>query len=721
MNWNRPRYCSLITNYLSPFGGKPPKISVCLDSFNYGRFLPEAIESVLGQNFDDFELIISDDCSTDNSLEIAQPYAARDSRITVLRNEQNLGMVKNRNICLFQARGEYVKWLHADDFFCSPDALGKMSAALDGNRAVSLVASARRIVDEQSKPIDTLSCFAQERPIAGTTIINRCLFEQRNLMGGPSAVIFRRALAARGFDEAFFVMADMEMWFHLLEQGCFAYIREPLCAFRTHSWQQTVKDRTALAPALENRELLRRYLPKRYVQLRRWIREYLEYDAVRRLVRRARKLNLRDDRVEAAVREWGGWRRYRAAAIKNRYRETLLKLRRIYERHLRRPIPHPVNKQPLGVNLAGFARSVYGIGESSRAMWRAVQASGLPSVLITVKSQVHSNADPSFAASSRDNPYRVNLMTFSFDYSRRFYRDMGPRFFAGRHNIGLWYWEQEHFPTRWHSSFDYYDEIWVPSDFTRNAIAAVSPIPVRKITYPFHLNETEAVPDRRRFGLPDQAYVFLFTFDFFSTTHRKNPAAVIAAFRRAFSPNEPAVLVIKSINSQHDRRGRELLGQETGTARVMFIDAHLSVVDMNDLYASADCYVSLHRSEGLGLGMAQAMALGKPVIGTNYSGNLEFMNRNNSLLVDYTMIELEQDAGPYERGTRWAEPNLEHAAHFMRWIYEHRIEGKALGARAAVDIRRALDPHITAAEISRRVRELDQGEPITCKLSSDPG
>ena len=135
--------------------------------------------------------------------------------------------------------------------------------------------------------------------------------------------------------------------------------------------------------------------------------------------------------------------------------------------------------------MAGFAQSVYGIGESSRAIWRAVQATGLPCVLLNIRSRVHSNADASLGEFERNNPYRVNLMTFSFDYSRRFYRDMGPRFFAGRYNIGLWYWEQEHFPVRWHSAFDYYDEIWVPSDFTREAIAAVSPIPVRKIHLSF--------------------------------------------------------------------------------------------------------------------------------------------------------------------------------------------------------------------------------------------
>src|SRR4029077_21261732 len=129
--------------------------------------------------------------------------------------------------------------------------------------------------------------------------------------------------------------------------------------------------------------------------------------------------------------------------------------------------------------------------------------------------------------------------------------------------------------------------------------------------------------------------------------------------------------------------------------------------EMDVLFASADCYISLHRSEGLGLGMAHAMYLGKPVIATNYSGNLEFMNSDNSLLVDCTMTELNEDSGPYERGTRWAEPNVEHAANLLRWLYDHRAEGEALGAQAAADIRRTLEPNITAAEIRQRVRELE--------------
>lgn len=691
-----------------------PKISVCIDSFNYGRFLPAAIESVLRQSFQDFEIVISDDRSTDDSFEIAQRYAAQDSRVVAAQNAQNLGMVKNRNACLALARGEYVKTLHADDFLTSEQTLEKMLAPLTSNHAVGLVAAARQVVNEKAEPVEVWSSFDKmSRPLAGTTVITRCLFEQRNLVGGPSAVMFRRSLAARGFDESFFVMADMEMWFHLLEQGCFSYLAEPLCAFRQHGTQQTEKDRSALAPALENRELLRRYLHKRYVRLRRWIWKYLEYDAVRRIVRRSRKLGVGREEMEAAVAEYGGWRKYRGKAPRAFYHEALLKMTRLYERHLRRPVRVDSRTYPMGINMAGFAQSEFGIGESSRAIWRAVQATGLPCVLCNVRSTMHRNRDGSLREFSRTNPYRVNLMTFSFDYARRFSRDMGRKFFAGRHNIGLWYWEQEHFPRRWHSAFDYYDEIWVPSDFTRRSIAAVSPIPVRQITYPFYLNEAGAIPDRKRFGLPEDAFLFLFNFDFLSTTQRKNPGGVIDAFRHAFRTDDNAVLVMKSINWEHDRSGREALARRAADARIIFLDPHLSGAEVHSLFASVDSYVSLHRSEGLGLGMAQAMYLGKPVIATGYSGNLEFMNAENSLLVNYAITELEEDSGPYERGTHWAAPDTEHAADLMRWVYENRTESSVLGARAAESIRRRLDPETTAHQIRERMRELERVDEST--------
>jgi glycosyltransferase involved in cell wall biosynthesis len=257
----------------------------------------------------------------------------------------------------------------------------------------------------------------------------------------------------------------------------------------------------------------------------------------------------------------------------------------------------------------------------------------------------------------------------------------------------------------------------VPTRFTQASIAAVSPIPVRKITYPFYWSETDSIADRAGLGLKDSTYVFLFNFDFLSTSHRKNPQGVIEAFRKAFRPDEDVMLILKSINWEHDREGRELLTRRGEGLKIIFIDSHLPGAQVNALFASIDCYISLHRSEGLGLGMAQAMYLGKPVIGTGYSGNLEFMNRENSLLVNYKLVTMEETSGPYEKGSFWAQPDTTHAAELMRWVYEHRDESAALGKRAALDIRQSLSPERTKREILARVQELEDGRWDGCTRS----
>ncbi len=110
-----------------------PKISVLIPTFNYARFLPEAIESVLSQDFQDFELLIADDCSSDNTAEVVKPYCDRDSRVQLVVHSKNMGMVNNWNYCLERARGEQIKYVFGDDRLYSPHALGRLSAMLDSD------------------------------------------------------------------------------------------------------------------------------------------------------------------------------------------------------------------------------------------------------------------------------------------------------------------------------------------------------------------------------------------------------------------------------------------------------------------------------------------------------------------------------------------------------------------------------------------------------------
>jgi len=217
-----------------------PKVSVLIPTYNYARYLPETIESVLGQDFKDYEIIVSDDASSDDSADIIRRYAAREPRIRAQLNASNLGMVANWNWCLKEARGEHVKFLFGDDCLASPRALGRMAALLDENPGATLAASARFILDENSNVTGLWDDFGRPGLHDGPRVIARCLRKNVNLIGEPSTVMFRRIAGLRGFDPRLRQIVDLEMWFHLLQQGDLAYTTEPLCVFRRHVGQQTV-------------------------------------------------------------------------------------------------------------------------------------------------------------------------------------------------------------------------------------------------------------------------------------------------------------------------------------------------------------------------------------------------------------------------------------------------------------------------------------------------
>jgi glycosyltransferase involved in cell wall biosynthesis len=236
--------------------------------YNSADFIGEAIESVLAQRFSDFELIIVDDGSTDGTAGIAAGYAARDERVILKVNQENLGMVANWNSCIRQARGRYLKYLFGDDLL-QPDALGRMVEILERAPDVSLVASGRAIIDEESRHLEDLVHF-DSGTYDGAAVIRRCISEQLNLVGEPSAVMFRKSQAARGYDPAYRQMVDLEMWYHLLEKGRFAYLEETLCSFRKHSAQQTQKNEKNLVNFSEFFLLSESYLGKPYIGYGRW-------------------------------------------------------------------------------------------------------------------------------------------------------------------------------------------------------------------------------------------------------------------------------------------------------------------------------------------------------------------------------------------------------------------------------------------------------------------
>jgi glycosyltransferase involved in cell wall biosynthesis len=241
-----------------------PKISVCIPVRNGGDFLPLAVDSVLQQSFDDFELIIVDNCSTDGTAKWIEEKLSTAPKIRFYKNATNIGLVGNFNACLAYAEGEYIKFLCADDFLL-PESMRRMSCALDGDSSAVLVTGGRRLIDESGATLTTQRYATENVSLPGTEVINRCIFG-KNYIGEPSAVMFRRTTAQRGFQEALPHLMDLEMWFHLLEQGRLLSLADEVCAIRQYAGQMSRQNVKTGALIDDNVRLFDAYGKKPYIQ-----------------------------------------------------------------------------------------------------------------------------------------------------------------------------------------------------------------------------------------------------------------------------------------------------------------------------------------------------------------------------------------------------------------------------------------------------------------------
>jgi len=239
-----------------------PKISVVIPVYNSARYLPECLDSILAQDFRDYEILIADDGSTDGSADIIKSYAQKDARIRWWQNPKNLGLTGNHNAVMSEARGEFIKFIHQDDKILQPSAFAKMLEPLERDASVSLVGAASELINAQSQALAVRNYFRKTGTLDGKEVIVKCLEENKNILGEPTLVMFRRRQAARGFDPRYRQIVDMEFWFHLLEQGRFAYIAAPLFGFRVHPQQASAANARSGAAREEQLLLLTDYRTK---------------------------------------------------------------------------------------------------------------------------------------------------------------------------------------------------------------------------------------------------------------------------------------------------------------------------------------------------------------------------------------------------------------------------------------------------------------------------
>ena len=365
------------------------------------------------------------------------------------------------------------------------------------------------------------------------------------------------------------------------------------------------------------------------------------------------------------------------------------------------------------VTIVGYPFQPTGMAEHARSTFRALQAVGVAPRLLDV-----ADANRSYDHDlERDfGPHLVttlgagvNLFGVNGDEANRVIEKVGEAAFARSYNVAYPAWELAQYPKAWAKVLERFDEIWAPSAFVQAGLQDALSKPVHRMPLAVDLKFSSFL-GRRYFGIPEDAFVAVFFFDFASFADRKNPVAVLEAFERlaARRPDANLHCVIKSRGGQDMDEAQAAL--ETRLAalgpRAQALNGDLSHNEIKNLVRVCDVFVSLHRSEGFGRGMAEAMAMGRPAIATGYSGNLDFMPEGTGLLVDYELVPVAPGAYPHGEGQLWAEASPEHASRLIEQLLDEPAQARAMGARA----RRFIAENYSLEALGRRY--LDRLEAI---------
>ena len=370
-----------------------------------------------------------------------------------------------------------------------------------------------------------------------------------------------------------------------------------------------------------------------------------------------------------------------------------------------------------GVNVYGSWASTSGLAEKSRRLVEGLLDVKVSLTLPTdfrLSSTEPSLVPTSFLAIDRRPRYAINVITANINEFHLIGPDITGSTRSPRWNIGLWIYEFPRLGARMAPRTERVQEIWAGSEFAKEAFRASfdGPIAVMPDIVTRRMSTQSNDRTKSQFNLDSSATIFFYSFDFASGWSRKNPLAVIKAYREAFGEaSVDTQLVLKA--SRLPNEYREKLLQELRGLNARLIDEHISQEAYGNLLNAIDVFVSLHRSEGFGLGMAESMAIGKTVIGTNYSGNLDFMNDENALLVDYTLVPLTPKDAKHnpglerivDLGSPWADPNLLDAVRTLRLAADPKIRGE-LGPRAEKTMTENFASDVVSAKARKRLLEL---------------
>lgn len=388
--------------------------------------------------------------------------------------------------------------------------------------------------------------------------------------------------------------------------------------------------------------------------------------------------------------------------------------------------PYCKGLYPMGINLIGDISAETGLGQSARILASVMEKGGIPFCIkqVNTHGQLAHN-DGAWAGKTENGAkYAVNLIHIIPGTWAEDYYSLEKEILDKRYHIAYWLWELEEFPDYWLPCIQTVDEIWTPSEFISNAIRKKTKKPVLTVPYAIDMgNENRKAVgkskgeetgtdmpeyfDREYFGLPKEKFLFLTMYDFISVSERKNPQAVIDAYVLAFPEEEKGVGLVIKVNHGEEKKLEQLKEQLKRYQNIYFMTENMTRREVNSLMSAADVLVSLHRSEGFGLPVAEAMALGKPVIATNWSATAEFTDESSACPVNYKLVPVRKTIGPYEKGNYWAEADIDHAAYYMKRLWEDREYAQRIGANAKAYINGRLSYGHAADIIRDRLRTID--------------
>ncbi|MFL6195915.1 MAG: glycosyltransferase [Thermoanaerobaculia bacterium] len=380
------------------------------------------------------------------------------------------------------------------------------------------------------------------------------------------------------------------------------------------------------------------------------------------------------------------------------------------ERRTVAPLPGtpPAAGSP-ALSVIGWATAPTGVGEACRGTLAALDRAGITKSLWILDGRADGAPDSACEGAGQGLPYDVLLFHVNADMMEVIQGRIPRALQAGRHRIGYWFWELSYFPLAFSAAFRCVDEVWAPTRFCQEAFSSIAPVPVRRV--PPCVVPTEATPaDREALGARPDEFLFFFAFDVLSVPERKNPAGLLSAFARvARASRRPVRLLLKVNHAAADPESVERLRSLAGDLPVTLMTGTLSRAGMNGLTAACDAFVSLHRSEGLGLPLIEAMYLGKPVVATGYGGVTDFLDDETGFVVKHRLTALERPQGPYPVGAVWAEPDVEHAAELMTALAESPESARPRIEAAARRVREIYAPEAAGERLRRELERIGRG------------